>query len=233
MTASEKKNGEAGAPGRVAVKICGLTSAAQAEQCLRLGADAVGCVFYPPSPRHVSDETAAAICRAVSPDAIPVGVFVDEGFDAVMRKVATCGLGAVQLHGREAPELVRRLRGEGVRVIKALFFGGRPEPETAGRYPADAFLVECAKGPLPGGNAMQWDWASARPLGAVHPVILAGGLSPGNVAEAIAAARPSAVDVSSGVEASPGKKDLGKVAAFVDAVRKQPETALFRVFDHQ
>ena len=215
---------------RIGIKICGLTSAEQAEGCVRLGADAIGCVFYPQSPRHVSDETAAGICRAVSAEALPVGVFVDEGFDAIMRRVIKCGLAGVQLHGREAPDLVRRLKGEGVLVVKALFFGGHPDPQSADAYSADVFLVECARGPLPGGNAMQWDWASARPLGAAHPMILAGGLSPHNVAEAIAAARPSAVDVSSGVEASPGKKDMRKVADFIDSVRRQSGSDLFRVF---
>jgi phosphoribosylanthranilate isomerase len=217
-------------PARIGIKICGLTSAAEAEKCAQLGADAVGCVFYPKSPRHVSEDTAADICRAVSPAALPVGVFVDDGFDAIMRKVTTCRLAGVQLHGRETPELVRRLKAEGVLVVKAFFFGGQPAPQLAASYPADAFLMECARGPLPGGNAMVWDWKSASPHATARPLILAGGLSPQNVAEAVAAARPSAVDVSSGVESAPGKKDLRKVAQFIDAIGNLPATATFRVF---
>ncbi len=230
MIRPEGESRQPGTPGRVAVKICGLTRVDEAEGCVQLGADAVGCVFFPKSPRHVSGEQAAAICRALSGRATVVGVFVNAGFDAIMARVGRCGLGAVQLHGQEGPELVRRLGDEGVPVIKALFDGGRPGLGDAGSYAAAAFLVECAKGPLPGGNAMAWDWSSARPLGAAHPMILAGGLSPQNVAQAIAAARPSAVDVSSGVESAPGRKDLARAAAFVEAVNRCPRTAPFGVF---
>jgi phosphoribosylanthranilate isomerase len=230
MTPAGGKDGARKTPARVAVKICGLTRVAEAEACVRLGADAIGCVFFPKSARHVSEERAAAICRAVDGGATTVGVFVNETFDTIMGKVVRCGLAGVQLHGQEAPDLVQRLAEEGVPVIKALFDGGRPSLEEAGSYRSAALMVECAKGPLPGGNAVTWDWASARPLGAARPMILAGGLSPRNVAGAIAAARPSAVDVSSGVEASPGRKDLQAVARFLSAVGKCPKTALFEIF---
>lgn len=203
---------------RVAVKVCGLTRVEEAEGCVDAGADAIGCVFYPKSPRHVSDERAAEICRAVSGHALPVGVFVNETFDTIMGKVERCGLAGAQLHGQEAPDLVARLGREGLLVIKAVFVGGTPSMEDADDYPASAFLVECAQGPLPGGNALAWDWAAAGPFGAARPTVLAGGLSPQNVSSALAAARPAAVDVSSGVESAPGRKDLVKVTAFISAV---------------
>jgi phosphoribosylanthranilate isomerase len=215
---------------RVTVKVCGLTRVAEAEACVAAGADAIGCVFYPKSPRHVSDDRAADISRAVAAGALSVGVFVNAGFDAIMRKISHCGLAGVQLHGQESPELVARLSQEGVLVIKALFAGGRPALEKAGAYSAGAFLVECAKGPLPGGNAMAWDWKSARPFGSSRPMILAGGLTPENISSAIAAARPCAVDVSSGVESAPGRKDIEKVARFIEKVAGCRWSGKFPVF---
>ena len=116
-------------------------------------------------------------------------------------------------------------------VVKALFVNGNPPLEAAARYPATAFLVECAGGPLPGGNAMDWNWADARQLPADRPVILAGGLTPDNIAIAIAGGGPAAVDVSSGVEISPGRKDMAKVTAFCRAVAECGATTRFKIFD--
>lgn len=200
------------------VKICGLTSPEAAAACAELGADAVGCVFFPKSPRHLSEKLAGEICSALPAEVRKVGVFVDQTFSQIMRKVERCGLTAVQLHGRESPELVQALMQQPVPVIKALFSTGVPAFSDAQKYRATAFLVECGRGVLPGGNARTWDWRQARKISKTYPVILAGGLSPDNVSEAIAAGRPAAVDVSSGVERAPGIKDLSKVKAFLDAV---------------
>ncbi len=203
------------------VKICGLTRPDQAAACADLGADAIGLIFYPKSPRHVSDDVAADIVRAL-PDHVPsVGVFVNESFETIMRKVNHCGLKAVQLHGREAPDLLDRLQNEDIIVIKALFSGKSPSLDDAGQYAecASAFLTECGKGKLPGGNAMTWNWAEARKVGDVRPLILAGGLSADNVAEAVRQGTPDAVDVSSGVESAAGVKDMEMVAAFIGNVR--------------
>lgn len=202
------------------IKICGLTRVDEAVGCAELGADAIGLVFFPKSPRHVTDELALAISSAVSDRVKRVGVFVNASFDDILQKVETCRLSAAQLHGRESPELVRRLSEAGIPVIKALFIDGKPDLSKADQYAASAFLVECNKGPLPGGNAMVWDWGAAKEFGADHPLILAGGLSPENITQAVSSALPHAVDVSSGVEASPGRKDLGRVAAFIEAVSK-------------
>ena len=147
-----------------------------------------------------------------------VGVFVDASFSYIMARVERCGLSMAQLHGRESARLAVRLKTEGVGVIKALFVDGKPGFDDASGFEVDGYLVECAKGPLPGGNAMAWDWGAARDFGNRLPLVLAGGLSPDNVVDAICAALPAAVDVSSGVESSPGRKDPDRVARLIAAV---------------
>jgi phosphoribosylanthranilate isomerase len=201
------------------VKICGLTHPHAAAQCVDLGADAIGLVFFPKSPRNVTPDQAREIVDALPETVAAVGVFVNAGFSFIMSRIDRCGLSAAQLHGRELPDLALRLKTEGVGVIKALFVDGRPGIEDADGFDVDGYLVECAKGPLPGGNAMTWDWGVARDFGRRHPLVLAGGLSPDNVADAINAGLPAAIDVSSGVEVSPGRKDPDKVARLIAAVR--------------
>jgi len=202
------------------VKICGLTRVEEALGCVSLGANAIGCVFYSKSPRHLTEAKAREISLALPPEIKTVGVFVNETFKAIMRKVERCLLKAVQLHGQESYELAARLRKENVPVIKALFVDGKPSVKDISHYEASAFLVECGKGVLPGGNALQWNWGKAKALSEKHPLILAGGLTPENVLHAVSASLPDAVDVSSGVESSPGSKDLQKVASFVEAVSR-------------
>jgi phosphoribosylanthranilate isomerase len=218
------RSGHSGATGQeainrpVQVKICGLKRVDEAVACVQAGARAVGCVFYPPSPRYVGVDAATEIRRALPADVACVGVFVDEAFDTILDTAERTGITTVQLHGREAPELVARLRAQGLVVIKALFAEKPPLIDQAEMYPASAFLVECGRGALPGGNAWAWDWGRAAGLGQRHPLILAGGLAPLNAALAVRAARPDAVDVSSGVEASPGCKDILKVNQLIAAV---------------
>jgi len=201
------------------IKICGITTPEDALACASLGADAIGLVFYPKSPRFVNTAAAADICSVLRPEIARVGVFVDAPFADIMERVRACGLTAVQLHGTESPEQVEQVARAGVKAIKALYINKPPGLDIAHLYPAAAFLVECAGGTLPGGNALCWDWSAARPFADDHPTILAGGLSPENVAQAIAAATPDAVDISSGVEAAPGRKDFRKIKRFVHAVR--------------
>lgn len=200
------------------VKICGLTSPEAALACVQMGADAIGCVFFPKSPRNLSEQRAREICAVLPPEIKKVGVFVNETYLHIMQKVERCGLTAVQLHGQESPELVHEILNENIPVIKALFTAGIPSFSEAQKYRASAFLAECGSGVQPGGNALAWDWQQAREISATYPIILAGGLSPDNVSQAIAACQPAAVDVSSGVEKSPGIKDLAKVKAFLEAV---------------
>jgi len=202
----------------VQVKICGLTRVDEALACAEAGAAAVGCVFYSGSRRNVNTAIAAEIRRALPSPIACVGVFVDESFKNIMRIVDRTGLTAIQLHGGEPPDLVDRLLLEGLLVIKALFSGREPGFADAPRFAASAFLVECGKGPFPGGNARTWNWSEAAPIGERHPLILAGGLNPQNAVQAVRAASPDAIDVSSGVETGPGRKDLRKVRQLIAAV---------------
>jgi phosphoribosylanthranilate isomerase len=202
----------------IQIKVCGLTEAKTAAACAALEIEAVGLVFYPQSPRCVSDVQAEEIAAAVNGRAAVIGVFVDEPADEILQKVERCGLTGVQLHGCETPAEVMQLKNEGLTVIKALFHKREPTFQSNPRYAPSAFLLECGRGRLPGGTARVWDWGDAQAVAASAPVILAGGLTPENVGQAVALGRPQAVDVSSGVETSPGKKDLFKIETFVSAV---------------
>jgi phosphoribosylanthranilate isomerase len=198
-----------------------LTLPDQARACADLGADAIGLVFFDKSPRSVTPEQAAAV-KAVLPSRVAaVGVFVDPDREFLARAVRQCGLDIVQLHGSEAPEFVADMHAIlKVPIIKVLFATRSPGLGDAVGYHAAGYLVECGRGPLPGGNAMVWDWAAAQAVGRHFPLILAGGLAPDNVAEAIGACLPDAVDASSSLEAGSGVKDLQKVADFIDQVNK-------------
>ncbi|MCE5336607.1 MAG: phosphoribosylanthranilate isomerase [Desulfobacteraceae bacterium] len=206
--------------GGVQVKVCGLTAPDEAAACAGAGADAIGLVFYPPSPRFVDDGLAREISSSLPGDVDRIGVFVDESFPAILRRIEGCGLSGVQLHGRETPEIVEILMAGGVRVIKSIFARRSPGPEDASLYAPTAYLVESGEGPLPGGNAVAWNWGEARKRMGRLPCILAGGLTPGNVTEAIRQFSPDAVDVSSGVEYAPGRKDIARVREFLQAVRR-------------
>ena len=211
-------------PDRPLVKVCGLTRPDEALACARMGADAIGLVFYPQSPRHLTAPQAVDICRCLPEGVTPVAVCVDLPSDEILNFASECGCTTVQLHGRETPNKVARLRQAGLRVVKALFASRPPEVSQAPHYDAaTAFLIECGAGRQPGGNARAWDWTVPAGLFEKQPVILAGGLTPGNVRRALRTARPDAVDVSSGVERTPGRKDLEKVKAFLAAVKGCPE----------
>jgi phosphoribosylanthranilate isomerase len=201
------------------VKICGLTEVDAAVECASLGADAIGLVFYPKSPRFVTDEQARKICLALPGKTKKTGVFVDADFKSIMQRVGKCGINAVQLHGNETPELVESLMKECLIVIKALFLEKKPLFEDTANYNASAFLAECGKGALPGGNALSWDWVKAKKITVKYPYILAGGLSPENVFQAVSLGLPDAVDVSSGVESAPGIKDIEKIKLFISSVK--------------
>ncbi|MCX5883310.1 MAG: phosphoribosylanthranilate isomerase [Deltaproteobacteria bacterium] len=194
---------------RPEIKICGLTRANEAVACAEAGADAIGLVFYPPSPRHLTPQQAREISLALPDQIARVGVFANSPVSDIQKRIGDCRLTAIQLHGQESPDMVRQFCDKGIRVIKALFIH---------KYPAAAFLVECGKGRLPGGNALTWNWSEVKSFGQSYPLILAGGLSPDTIARAVADAGPDAVDVSSGVEFSPGRKDIKKVRALIQAI---------------
>lgn len=204
----------------VQVKICGLTRPKEAIQCLTLGADAIGLIFYRKSPRYVSVPEARAIADSLSTGSRLIGVFVNHDYDAIIKRVKRCGLWGVQLHGQEPPDLVSRLRRDGLTVIKAVFRNGSPSLSAAGDYDPSAFLIESGVGALPGGNARAWDWSDARTVSERYPVVLAGGLSEINAVRAAKGARADAVDVSSGVEKRPGRKNMDRVAAFLETMSR-------------
>ncbi len=200
------------------IKICGITNVGDAIECVRLGANMLGFIFAD-SPRRVDVETVKHINRIIGGDAKTIGVFTDEDEEmlSIMRE---CELTYAQLHGGQSEDFARRVGTD--RVIRVC----RVKDETsilglATQREAAFYLLDTYKKGVPGGTGEAFDWhlaVRAKELG--RPVILSGGLTTENVADAIAAVRPFAVDVSSGVEASPGKKDLAKVKEFIDNVRK-------------
>ncbi len=197
------------------IKVCGLRTSADVRHAVACGATAVGFVFWPKSPRYVAPDTAAAIVADLPRHVLSVGVFVDAPLDDVQRVAETVGLTACQLHGHEPPEYVAALAP---RVIKA--FGVAQAREVAS-WPAGSLVLLDAIDPIArGGTGTRVDWARAAALAGIRPVILAGGLTPENVGEAVAIVRPSGVDVSSGVERSPGVKDEDKVRRFVATARE-------------
>jgi phosphoribosylanthranilate isomerase len=195
------------------VKICGITSEEDALLAVAMGADAVGFVFAP-SPRQMSPSAVAAITRRLPPEVCTVGVFRDEHPRRVVEIVHRAGLRAAQLHGNETREDCGYVAVRVPLVIKA-FPAGDPFLERASEYGADIVLVDA---PSPGsGKVFDWRLAEGAPKG--RRLVLAGGLDPSNVAEAIRVVHPWGVDVSTGVEAAPGRKDPLKVRAFVQAAR--------------
>ncbi|MBE7499597.1 MAG: phosphoribosylanthranilate isomerase [Verrucomicrobiales bacterium] len=201
----------------VRVKICGVTRLEDAQAAVAAGADALGFMFYERSARRVSVGAAAAICRQLPPFVSKVGVFVDAGIETIEETVAQCGLDVVQLHGAESPAFCGRLTRP---VIKAVRVRG---PETLAElegYATAAWLLDAYVPGQPGGTGATFDWGLATQAVAVgRPVILAGGLTTANVAAAVRQVRPYAVDVSSGVESEPGRKDAAALRAFVEAAK--------------
>jgi len=202
---------------KVRIKICGITNLEEALLAADLGADALGFIFYPPSPRSVEPQAAKAIIAQLPPFVTTVGVFVDEDAATVKELAAAAGLDWLQLHGKETPEYCRSLDR---RVIKA--FRIRDESSlaelTSYQDIVQALLLDTYKKGQVGGTGETFNWDLALKAKQSGPIILAGGLTSENVAQAIAVAHPQAVDVASGVEAAPGKKDPEKLKAFFKAV---------------
>jgi len=195
------------------VKICGLTRREDALYAAEAGADALGFVFAPRSRRRVDPETVAPIVAQLPPFITVVGVFQDQPLEEVRAAVATCGLGLAQLHGAEDLEYIRAL---GSPVLKAVSLGSREDLALLERFPGlEAFLLDSGTGGT--GHTFDWAWAAeARRFGRI---VLAGGLTPDNVAAAVREVRPWAVDCCSGTEARPGVKDLQKVRDFIERAK--------------
>jgi phosphoribosylanthranilate isomerase len=195
------------------VKICGITNEEDALMAVAMGADAVGFVFAP-SPRQVTVGTVRDITRRLPFGVMTVGVFRDQAPDQVIDTVLSAGLHAAQLHGHETPNEAKQVRQK-VQALIVAFPAGSSSIDRFDDYQADALMIDA---PTPGGGEV-FDWALADGIPSNRRLILAGGLNPGNVGEAIATVKPWGVDVSSGVEAEPGIKDPRRVLAFVRRAR--------------
>ncbi|MBC7132771.1 MAG: phosphoribosylanthranilate isomerase [Roseovarius sp.] len=213
-------------PGNIRVKICGLTEAAHVAAAVSGGAAYLGFVFFPPSPRNLSHAAARALMLDVPPGVAKVALTVNADDATLDALCAALPVDFLQLHGAETPDRVREVRARyGLPVIKAIGIASAadlPLIETYGAV-ADQLLVD-AKPPRgatrPGGNAEPFDWSLIAGVDWPCPWLLAGGLTPGNVAEAVARSGARQVDVSSGVESAPGVKDPARIAAFLAAARQ-------------
>jgi len=194
------------------IKICGITNRDDALHACGCGADALGFVFYDKSPRCIAPAAAREIIATLPPFVTAVGLFVNEAPRRVRQVADFCGLGVIQLHGDEGPQ---GCDFAPYRVVKALRVRDGESLARAGDYRVAALLLDAWVPGTYGGTGHTFNWRLAATVAKERSVILAGGLTPENVAEAVAAVDPYAVDVSSGVEVAPGKKDPEKVAAFI------------------
>ena len=203
-------------PPAFAVKICGITTPDDAALAIEEGADYIGFVFYAGSPRAVGPERAAAILDELQPGVRAVGVFVNESPSTVVRIVKSCRLSAAQLHGNEDAAEFETVEFPVWRAVRLAEDAWHPCAET---WKAERFVMDAAT-PAFGGSGEKTDWAAAAAFAKMHPSFLAGGLTPDNVAEAVCQVSPMGVDVSTGVEAKPGRKDPCKVREFIRNARK-------------
>jgi phosphoribosylanthranilate isomerase len=202
---------------RTRIKVCGMREAAEVAAVVAAGVDAVGFIFVAASPRRVEPETVRAIVRTLPPFVDAVGVFVDQEAAVVNEIVQYCGLTKVQLHGSESPEFCREID---CRVLKAFRVGAQTRAEDLQAYAGEvsAFLLDSYQEGVAGGTGKTFAWDIVARLQPPGPVILAGGLTPDNVGEAILQVRPFAVDFNSGVELAPGHKDPALVRQAVERV---------------
>jgi phosphoribosylanthranilate isomerase len=201
------------------VKVCGITTYRDASIALDLGADALGFNFYPPSPRYINPDEARRIIGRLPPFATTVGVYVNaDDFHEVERSSRYTRVEVLQLHGSETPEYCRELAHR--RLIKTVRVGSGFRPQELEKFRVSAFLLDTWDPAQHGGTGKTFDWNLAATIRTHRPLILAGGLAAGNVADAIRTVHPYAVDVCSGVEIAPGKKDRRKLAAFMNEVHR-------------
>jgi phosphoribosylanthranilate isomerase len=204
------------------IKICGITNADDARLCVEAGADALGFIFVERTPRYVTPEAAARIIATLPPFVTPVGVFWDHAPGHVKAVAEQCGLGALQFHGDESPDDLREYR---LPVIKTLKVAGVGDLARMADYRVAAFLLDSPSRWSEGEARPPIPWDVAAEAARRHPVLLSGGLTPDNVAEAVRRVRPYGVDVNSGVEARPGRKDEARVRRFVAEARAAERAA--------
>jgi phosphoribosylanthranilate isomerase len=200
------------------VKICGVRSVEEAECAIECGADALGFNFWKPSPRYLAPEDARKIIDHLSPLVSLVGVFVNETAERILEIARLTGIDAAQLHGDESPEFCRQI--ESLKLIKALRVGPDFDVNLVADYRVSALLLDTNIKGSYGGTGKSFDWSVAVEAKRRARIILAGGLNMENVAEAITAVKPFAIDVCSGVEAEPGRKDLDKLRRFMSEVHR-------------
>jgi len=198
------------------IKICGITNIEDACFAAASGADAIGFIFHPPSPRYVTPETVKKIIEELPDAIITVGVFVNMASEEVKRIMNLCRLDMVQLHGAESPAYCRQFPQS--QVIKAIALRGEDDLAQLRQYPVKAMLVDAYDPERHGGTGEPADWALAARIKEIHPLILAGGLSLANIQEAIEVVSPDAVDINSGVESAPGHKDHTKIKEIIELV---------------
>ncbi len=199
------------------IKICGITRPDDASLCARLGADAIGLVFYPRSPRNVTLEQARAVVAALPPFVSVVALFVDPTAEEVDAVLQALPVDVLQFHGDESPAFCRSFRRPYLKAVRVR--PGLDLVECARQFhDARGLLCDAFVAGQPGGTGSTFDWKLI-PADLPLPLILSGGLEPGNIADAVRTTRPAAVDVSSGVEAAKGIKDAAKIAAFISGVR--------------
>jgi phosphoribosylanthranilate isomerase len=203
---------------RVKVKICGVRSFEEAEAALNAGADALGFNFWPQSPRYIAPRAAKEVISRLSPVASLVGVFVNEESSRIREIAAELGLDAVQLHGDESPDFCASLGP--IKSIKAIRVGQDFDLNLIKRYPVSMVLLDSDIKGSYGGTGQRFDWRIAIEAKRLAPIILAGGLTTENVWDAITHVRPVAIDVCSGVEAEPGRKDLHRLNSFMAVVAR-------------
>jgi len=204
----------------IRIKICGITREEDARLAVEYGADALGFIFYPASPRSVTPDQAMSIVRQLPPFVNRVGVFVDESPDSVRRISDRVGLDVVQLHGSEQPEHIHEYPG---RVIKAIRVRGVESLQELSRYKVGTYLLDAYRKGTCGGTGETFNWDLAIGAKQHGRIILSGGLNPSNVTDAIQLVRPYAVDVSSGIEKEPGIKDHARMKLLVQRCRGAEE----------
>jgi phosphoribosylanthranilate isomerase len=201
------------------VKICGITRLSDAKAAVEAGADALGFVFAK-SARRVTPAKARSIVSGIKKKVVTVGVFVDEPASRVLKTLKYAGLDAAQLHGDEPASDAERLKKAGFSVIKAVRVAGKIGQTPLDRYPADALLFDTASPGMHGGTGQVFDWKLLKNVRSKKPVIVSGGLKPSNVGSLLKVFKPYAVDVSSGVESAPGKKNASAIRKFVNNAKK-------------
>lgn len=201
---------------RTKIKICGITNTEDAKAAVDFGADALGFIFYKKSKRYVDPGVARSIISSLPPFITPVGVFVNQELDEISEVKKTAGFQVAQLHGDETPDFVSSIP---FKVIKAVRISDKSDLDKVAQYSSQAILFDTYSEKEYGGTGKSFDWGILKDFSSTKNIILSGGLNPENVLEAVRIVKPYAVDVSSGVEEEPGKKDHLKIKKFIEAIK--------------